>query len=106
MVSARIAILFGIELYGVVADIGAFPDAGMTDPEVGRGLNRTWAGDVWSMAPAPEQAIVVGYGNDIEGAHASGIRCVAVASHHFNVEQLREAGADYAIGSLEEALPL
>jgi hypothetical protein len=30
---------------------------------------------------------------------------VAVASHYFNVEQLREAGADYA-SSLEEALPL
>ena len=40
------------------------------------------------------------------GAHAAGIQCVAVVSHHFNVEQLREAGADYAIGSLEEALPL
>jgi phosphoglycolate phosphatase len=50
---------------------------------------------------------VVGYTpNDIDGAHAAGIQCVAVASHHFNVEQLCEAGADYAIGSLEEALPL
>ena len=57
--------------------------------------------------PAPEQAIVVGdTPNDIDGAHAAGIQCVAVACHHFNVEQLCEAGADYAIGSLEEALPL
>ena len=49
---------------------------------------------------------MVGYTpNDIDGAHAAGLQCVAVACHHFNVEQLCEAGADYAIGSLEEALP-
>ena len=43
---------------------------------------------------------------DVEGAHAAGIQCVGVGSHHFNVEQLRQAGADYAIASLEEPLPL
>jgi phosphoglycolate phosphatase-like HAD superfamily hydrolase len=190
------------ELYGVVADIGAFPDAGVTDPEVGRrtfeavlhrrpnaksshgcsngsiylqgavaeskhdrvlrgvevlfskrteggylvglvtgkvkaaahiklhraqlnrffsfggyGSNSADTGEVtrialrratlvYGEAVAPEQAIVVGdTRNDIEGAHPAGIPCVAVASHYFNVEQLREAGADYA-SSLEEALPL
>lgn len=31
---------------------------------------------------------------------------MGVGSHHFNAEQLREAGADYAIASLEEALPV
>jgi phosphoglycolate phosphatase len=187
-------------LYGVVADIGAFPDAGVTDPEVGRrfeavlhrrpnaksshrcsngsiplqgaveskhdrvlrgvevlvskrteggylvglvtgkvkaaahiklhraqlnrffsfggyGSNSAATGEVtrvalgratlvYGEAVAPEQAIVIGdTRNDIEGAHPAGIPCVAVASHYFNVEQLREAGADYA-SSLEEALPL
>jgi hypothetical protein len=29
-----------------------------------------------------------------------------VASGHYTVEQLREAGADYAIASLEEPLPV
>jgi len=42
----------------------------------------------------------------VTGAHAAGLECVGVASGHFNVQQLREAGADYAIGSLEERLPL
>jgi hypothetical protein len=37
---------------------------------------------------------------------ASGIKCVAVASHRFNAEQRCEAGADNVIGSLEEALRL
>ena len=42
----------------------------------------------------------------IEAAHAAGIACVAVGSGHFTVDQLREAGADYAIASLEAGLPL
>ena len=43
---------------------------------------------------------------DVAGAHAAGLECVGVATGHFTVQQLREAGADYAIGSLEESLPL
>jgi len=55
----------------------------------------------------PEQAIVVGdTPHDVQGAHAAGMKCVGVGSHHFTVEQLRAAGADYAIATLEEPLPL
>jgi phosphoglycolate phosphatase len=55
----------------------------------------------------PAQAIVIGdTPHDVEGAHAAGIACVGVGSHHFSVEQLRDAGADYAIASLEQPLPL
>jgi phosphoglycolate phosphatase len=43
---------------------------------------------------------------DVTGAHAAGIQCVGVASHHYTVDQLREAGADYVQASLEEGLPL
>lgn len=42
---------------------------------------------------------------DVTGAHAAGIECVGVGSHHYTADQLREAGADYAITSLEEELP-
>ncbi len=53
------------------------------------------------------QAIAVGdTPRDVEGAHAAGIPCVGVGSHHFTVDQLREAGADYVLGSLQEKLPL
>ena len=53
------------------------------------------------------QAIVVGdTPHDVEGAHAAGIACVGVGSHNFTVDQLREAGADYAIASLSAGLPL
>jgi phosphoglycolate phosphatase len=42
---------------------------------------------------------------DVTGAHAAGIECVGVGSHHYSAEQLGEAGADYVISSLEEGLP-
>jgi phosphoglycolate phosphatase len=55
---------------------------------------------------APEQAITVGdTPHDVEGAHAAGLACLGVGSHHFSAEQLRDAGADYAVSSLEEQLP-
>jgi phosphoglycolate phosphatase len=53
------------------------------------------------------QALVVGdTPHDVEGAHAAGIACVGVGAYHFTADQLREAGADYAISSLAEGLPL
>lgn len=42
---------------------------------------------------------------DVTGAHAAGIECVGVGSHHYSADQLREAGADYAITSLTDGLP-
>jgi phosphoglycolate phosphatase-like HAD superfamily hydrolase len=192
------------ELYGIPADIGAFTDAGMTDPDVGRrtfeavihrpperkefarllerrlkymhqsvdesegyrvlpgvvellprlvdqgymlglvtgnveaaahiklhraGLNRFFsfggygsdsddraeitrtalqrANLVYGDDVSAQQAIVVGdTPRDVDAAHAAGIECVGVATGHFTVDQLREAGADAVIASLEEPLPL
>ena len=54
----------------------------------------------------PKQCLTVGdTPHDVTAAHAAGIECVGVASGHFSVEQLRAAGADYVLGSLEEGLP-
>jgi phosphoglycolate phosphatase len=62
---------------------------------------------VYGESLSPAQTIAVGDTPlDVEGAHAAGIKCVGVGSHHFNVEELRAAGADYVIGSLAEKLPL
>jgi phosphoglycolate phosphatase len=62
---------------------------------------------VYGETVAAGQAIAVGDTPlDVTGAHAAGIRCVGVGSHHFTAEQLRDAGADYAIASLEDGLPL
>jgi phosphoglycolate phosphatase len=55
----------------------------------------------------PERTLVVGDTPlDITAAHAAGAKAVGVASGHFTTEQLRAAGADYVLGSLEEDLPL
>ncbi|MBA3865486.1 MAG: HAD family hydrolase [Solirubrobacterales bacterium] len=55
----------------------------------------------------PAQAIAVGdTPMDVKGAHAAGIECVGVGSHKFTAEELQTAGADYAISSLEQGLPL
>ncbi|MGI8623401.1 MAG: HAD family hydrolase, partial [Solirubrobacteraceae bacterium] len=62
---------------------------------------------VYGEPVAPEQVIVVGdTPHDVDGAHAAGIACVGVGSHHLDVDQLRQAGADYAIASLAKGLPL
>ena len=56
---------------------------------------------------AAGQTIVVGdTPHDVESAHSAGIACVGVASHKFTLEQLREAGADYAIASLADGFPV
>lgn len=56
---------------------------------------------------SPDEALVIGdTPNDVQGAHDAGIKCVAVASHNFDAEQLRDSGADWVIESLTDGLPL
>jgi phosphoglycolate phosphatase len=55
----------------------------------------------------PDQAFVVGdTPHDVAAAHAAGVPCVGVASHHYTSEQLRAGGADWVIDSLADGLPL
>lgn len=62
---------------------------------------------VYGDAIDPTQCLAVGdTPHDVTAAHGAGLECVGVASGHFTIQQLREAGADYAIDSLEENLPL
>jgi phosphoglycolate phosphatase len=61
---------------------------------------------VYGADIAPEQAFAVGdTPRDAEAAHAAGMKCVNVATGHFDEQQLRDAGGDWVIGSLEEPLP-
>lgn len=54
-----------------------------------------------------DQCLVVGDTPlDAEAAHGAGIECVNVASGAFNVDELRQGGADYVITSLKDGLPL
>ena len=55
----------------------------------------------------PRQVLVVGdTPHDVEAAHGARAVAAGVASGHFDVEELRAAGADYVLRSLEEELPL
>jgi phosphoglycolate phosphatase-like HAD superfamily hydrolase len=54
----------------------------------------------------PGRCVVIGdTPHDVAGAHAAGVACVGVASHHFNAAQLTEAKADWVIESLKDGLP-
>jgi phosphoglycolate phosphatase len=44
--------------------------------------------------------------HDIAAGHGAGIRVVGVATGEYGVEELEAAGADYAIASLRDGLPL
>ena len=54
----------------------------------------------------PERCVIIGdTPHDAEAAHAAGIACIGVASHNFDVDQLRAGGADWVIPSLADGLP-
>lgn len=62
---------------------------------------------VYGEPIAPAQAITLGdTPHDVTGAHAAGIACIGVGTLHFTADQLRAAGADYAVTSLTEPLPI
>jgi phosphoglycolate phosphatase len=64
------------------------------------------AGMLLGMELDPHRALVVGDTPlDIVAAHGAGAVAVGVASGHSSAEQLREAGADHARGSLRDPLP-
>lgn len=71
------------------------------------GIALSRAALVYGETVSPEQCLIVGdTPHDVESAHKAGIKCVGVASHKFDIDQLRAAGADYVRTSLAEGLPL
>jgi phosphoglycolate phosphatase len=64
------------------------------------------AGEILKRPLDPQQVLVVGDTPlDIEAAHAAGARAVGVATGRYTADQLREAGADDVLETLEEKLP-
>jgi phosphoglycolate phosphatase len=64
------------------------------------------AGEVLGRPVDPKRVLVVGDTPlDIEAAHEAGAVAVGVASGHHSEDDLRSAGADYVLNSLEEELP-
>jgi phosphoglycolate phosphatase-like HAD superfamily hydrolase len=66
----------------------------------------TRAGEIRGSPLDPQLVLVVGdTPNDIAAAHAAQAIGVGVASGHYSEEELRDAGAEHVLGSLEEELP-
>jgi phosphoglycolate phosphatase len=64
------------------------------------------AGEILGATIDPQSVLVLGdTPHDITAAHAAGAVGVGVASGHFGKDELRDAGADYVLGSLREDLP-
>jgi phosphoglycolate phosphatase len=64
------------------------------------------AGRLLGLDLDPQRVLVVGDTPlDITAAHGAGAIGIGVASGHYSVDQLREAGADYVLESLREPLP-
>ena len=70
-----------------------------------RALER--GGEVIGKPLDPTAAIAVGdTPRDVAAGHGAGIRVVGVATGVYAVEQLREAGADWALATVEHGFPL
>jgi phosphoglycolate phosphatase-like HAD superfamily hydrolase len=70
-----------------------------------RALER--AGTLLGEPIDPREALVEGdTPHDIDAAHGVGALVVGVATGHFTRNELRDAGADRVLGSLEEELPV
>ena len=54
----------------------------------------------------PSECVAVGdTPRDVAAAHGAGIRIVAVATGNYPAQELREAGADWVLDSVEEGFP-
>ena len=64
------------------------------------------AGEILGAPLDPQRVLVVGdTPKDIAAAHAARAIAVGVASGHYSEEDLRKAGADHVLRSLDEDLP-
>ena len=64
------------------------------------------AGTVLGHAVDPADTLVVGDTPlDVAAAHGAGARAVGVATGHYSEDELRAAGADFVLATLEEELP-
>jgi len=62
---------------------------------------------LYGRAVSASRCVVVGDTPlDVEAAHGAGAIALGVASGHFSVADLQDAGADYVLSSLEEDIPL
>jgi phosphoglycolate phosphatase len=92
---------FGLDAYFPFGAYGCdFADRNLLGPVA---ISRATAHSGRSFSA--EQVLVIGdTPKDIACAHAMNARCLAVATGHFTADQLRVAGADHVVETLDQAI--
>jgi phosphoglycolate phosphatase len=85
---------------------GAYAGAGMDRPAIVREAVGRAEAMLGCDVPNSDIYVIGDTPRDIVAAHEAGCTAVAVATGHYDIAALREAGADHVLATLEEELPL
>jgi phosphoglycolate phosphatase len=85
---------------------GAYASAGADRAAIVREAVARGEGIFGEDLPNTEIFVIGDTPRDIDAAHAAGCTAIAVATGHYDVAALREAGADHVVETLEHELPL
>jgi phosphoglycolate phosphatase len=85
---------------------GAYATAGLDRAGIVRQAVARGEATLGSDVPNSQIYVIGDTPLDIEAAHAVGCRVIAVATGHYDVDALRDAGADQVLETLERELPL
>src|SRR5918998_529434 len=85
---------------------GAYASAGLARPDIVREAVQRGEAMLGQDVPNAEIYVIGDTPLDIQAAHAADCTAIAVATGHYDVAALEEAGADHVLETLEEELPL
>jgi len=85
---------------------GAYAEAGIDRPGIVRKAVERGERLLGMDVPNEDILVIGDTPKDIDAAHAVGCSAVGVATGHYDEAQLREAGADHVVATLESELPL
>jgi phosphoglycolate phosphatase len=85
---------------------GAYASAGVDRPAIVRRAVERGEAMLGQDVPNTEIFVIGDTPLDIQAAHAVGCTGIAVATGHYDVAALKEAGADHVLETLEQELPI
>jgi phosphoglycolate phosphatase len=85
---------------------GAYASAGAERADIVREGVKRAEGIFGRDVPNTEIFVIGDTPRDVEAAHAVGCTAIAVATGHYDVAALRDAGAEHVLETLEQELPL
>jgi phosphoglycolate phosphatase len=85
---------------------GAYASAGVDRAGIVRQAVARGEAMLGKDVPNTEIFVIGDTPRDVEAAHAAGCSAIGVATGHYDVDALREVGADHVVETLEHELPL